>query len=1116
MRKLLKRWGVALLAAGLSIALAQAEDIDVFVGNANVDVGLPNVIFVLDNTSNWSRQSQGWPGGITQGQSEVRALKTALAGLVGQVNVGLVEFTTQGNAGQDGGYVRFNLQKLTEQSQRQLSNILVDGEKSIFKEYDTPIEKRNSNTPYGNLMYDVYNYLAGRSPTFNGLGTPTLADGEAYDTKYSQFRSPLTSDSLCADTYLIFIGNPNSNGPTEDSSENSTALRALYAAVEGDSDALARSTGGMPLPIPLFTTTTTTEPGTLLGYSSQCYKDSDVEACTTDVSAAGGLCYGKDNCYCSVQHKSTNTTGCVTTGNNKTSRLGVLQGGGTTTVVAPTGDSNNSIGRAWNFDDWAKFFHNHGVPVSHIVEGEQVTQRVKIKTYTIDVFNKQQNADHTGLMLSGANVGGGRYFAARNEDSIVEAINEALSDILSVSSTFAAVTLPLSATNRAQQENQVFIGMFRPDREAKPRWFGNLKRYQITLFNGYPELADAKRAQAINPLSGFAAECAESFWTSDSGAYWENLGIDPAPSSKCANLPADRSQWSDLPDGPFVEKGGVAQKLRESTLTSRNMLTVGNGNLTALTSDSHAAALGGAEVFDYLRGTRVGIGEVAPAAGGRPAIHGDVIHSRPLTINYGGSAGIYVYYGANDGLFRSIRAADGEEQWSLIAPEHFSRIKRLYNNEPYVSFPNTPPPKGKTAEAKGYFFDGGIGQLVRYDEENRVDLAYIYPTMRRGGRMVYGFDVTSPTSPDLLWRVGCPAGSTCMEGFENIGQTWSTPLAGYLRGYTELNTTDLRPVVMFGGGYDTCLDADQAAYPCSSTARGRGVYVLDAKSGALLRKLETDAPVVAELATVDINYDNSIDFAYAADAAGNLYRIDFARMATDGTLTALSKEQWEITKVAATSDTTRRFLNAPSVAVFQDRVYVALGSGNRERPLETNYPFAQSVQDRFYVFVDFPGVDSEAAVDLDGSQLLDVTAAAPGADVDCSAQGARGWFMNLQGRGEQVVNPAAIAGGQVLFNSYRPGTPTTGMCSRPLGIATAYRMSLFSPSACDLDRSSEIVGGGMPIPPVLATVPVTDPDGGNGKLVTVCIGCEGLKVDEIIPDTDQVRRRVYWSTDIDR
>ena len=64
----------------LSAGQVAAEDIDLFASGlasgAAAD-SLPNIIFVLDNTSNWSRQSQKWPD-ATQGQSEVRAIDAAL------------------------------------------------------------------------------------------------------------------------------------------------------------------------------------------------------------------------------------------------------------------------------------------------------------------------------------------------------------------------------------------------------------------------------------------------------------------------------------------------------------------------------------------------------------------------------------------------------------------------------------------------------------------------------------------------------------------------------------------------------------------------------------------------------------------------------------------------------------------------------------------------------------------------------------------------------------------------------------------------------------------------------------------------------------------------------
>lgn len=265
--------------------------------------------------------------------------------------------------------------------------------------------------------------------------------------------------------------------------------------------------------------------------------------------------------------------------------------------------------------------------------------------------------------------------------------------------------------------------MFRPDQAADPRWFGNLKRYQLGLFDAKVELADAQGNQAVNPLSGFATECAESFWSVDSDEYWNELGITPAPRSQCVG--ATTSVWSDLPDGPFVEKGGVAQVTRNSVIADRNLLTVnadGNG-LADFTSATHAASIGGADVFSYVQGGLIGVGEVDGGSNGRPSIHGDVIHSRPLPINYG-DAGTVVYYGSNDGLLRAISTSNGAELWGLVAPEHFSSLQRLYDNSPRVSFPGQDvDPDEATPLPKGYFFDGSIGQIVNYDAENQIDLA---------------------------------------------------------------------------------------------------------------------------------------------------------------------------------------------------------------------------------------------------------------------------------------------------------------------------------------------------------------------------------------------------------
>jgi len=832
----------------------------------------------------------------------------------------------------------------------------------------------------------------------------------------------------------------------------------------------------------------------------------------------------------------------------------VTEPGAITDVCATTGLQNTTGGRDYNFDDWAKFLHNYGVPMTATVTDDDgstrtVSERVKVTTYTIDVFNAQQSADLSAVWFSAANAGGGRYFQAKNEAQIVAAINTALGDILSVSTSFAAVSLPLSATNRARVDNQVYIGMFRPSLGKKPRWFGNLKRYQLGLFGDQPRLADVKLHSAVNPVDDSVVACAESFWSTDSGPFWENLGVNPAPlRENCFAADVTTSPWSDLPDGPFVEKGGVAQQTRQVPLaTTRNIYTVQTDTALRALTGTDATALGSATLLNYLRGSAAGADEVMPGTGRRASIHGDVVHSRPLSIRHSRDD-ITLYYGANDGLFRAINAADGSERWALLAPEHFGKVSRLYNNTPLIAYTGAADPG---SVLKDYFFDGPTGQITHYDDQGALDLAYIFPTQRRGGRMIYALDVTDPdAAPDLLWRVGCPnltndTGCTSAD-FTQMGQSWSMPVGGYVKGYPD-NQGDPQLIVAFGGGFDDCLNADVAVYPSAcGTAKGKGVYILDAKTGARLKYLATDAPVVSELSTIDINFDGNLDFAYAVDVKGNMYRVNFTSMSGSDPktgLTALAQNDWTIDKIGSTTDNTRRFYNAPVAAAFRGIVMIAVGSGDRERPLERNYPYRDDVRNRFYTFFDKPyktflanpsgplGVNQATTVNLDGNTMFAVVPPASGQQPAAFPRQSDGWYMDLSDRGEQVANPAAIGSGKVFFNTFQPGGTSNGLCSRPLGIGTGYAMKAFSP---EFTTGFIIDGPGIPIPPVIATVlippgmppcegadcPVAPEDpcasrNSGCEVKTVCIGCDGFEPVELIPNAPPIRRRIFFTEDID-
>lgn len=1175
------RWMLAIFLV-LITGGTRAEDIDLFasgLASGAAASSLPNVIFVLDNTSNWSRQSQKWPDG-TQGQSEVRAIKATLERLLEQnqdINVALLEFTTDGNANEDGGFVRFDLQRLSD-SAGDFFTVL----QTIDDGINDPTEKRNSNSSYGNLTSDLYAYLAGEQQSFLGEGTPIiLADESGYDQPYVLFDSPMTESDVCSETYVILVSNPDSNGPEVDTTDNSDRLRALHAELGETPSASLSGESGQGLLMPEYEEVRVDAVATEeVGYSGIGYKkvsqcSSAVNGNALQTAAIQAACPAGGDCYCTSQFDKCQ-------GNQK---CYLVERPVTNSQQASYGVSGSLIdGRGYNLDDWTKFLHELGVPV--VVEGlgdeDDTTLRVPVTTYTVDVFNARPSEEHSALMHSAAEQGGGYRQSATSQAEIEQALSRIFGDIIDINTSFAAVTLPLSATNRAQAENKVFVGMFRPASQRKPRWLGNLKQYQLAKFDGQIELADVNYDRAINPQTGFAQACATSFWTEDTteankgegvtGPYFEGLGMEPSPVSEClSEFRGDRSVLSDSPDGPFVEKGGAAQQIRGQFSGKRNSERTlytqsGSGGLT-MVSESDA---GGAALLAYLLGEDAGLkggdlkisdgnggyvdnpdlaSEVQdPFEGLRPTIHGDIVHSRPLTITYGPidpteltlGSDFRIFYGANDGLFRSLNPATGQEDWALVAGEHVDGLQRLYANTPTVDYFGLEPSLSSEigAEPKRYFFDGSTGSYTQYDADNELVRGWIYPTMRRGGRQIYALDVSPtgaagvpPAAPTFMWKLGCPTLDSdvgCTSGFSAMGQSWSTPVAGLVKGYTGESADDRDPVLIFGGGWDACLDADQAILPLSGCIKGNRIYVVNARTGEPVAEFETSAPVVAEVSPLDIDNDGYLDYVYAADAAGNLYRLNFSALETltDASAQELDPTEWSLTHIAQSSLATVRFFNKPTIGAIQNRVFVTIGSGDRERPLKQNYPYAANVSNRFYAFIDEPYGQPSATVDLDQTGSGDtrgmLNAATGLANGELLVDLYRGWYLDLPDRGEQIVNPSAIGGGYVFFNSFQPEGGTRGFCS-DLGKSKAYRVPLFRPRE---DQGTEF-GEGVPIPPIIVTVKLdsgepscTGPDCGPGvipnEVVTVCIGCEGFDPVEIAPISDGTVREAYRAENIDR
>ncbi|SHL72952.1 PilC/PilY family type IV pilus protein [Rhodanobacter sp. OK091] len=783
-------------------------------------------------------------------------------------------------------------------------------------------------------------------------------------------------------------------------------------------------------------------------------------------------------------------------------------------------------------------------------------------------------------------------------EALIKDLTGIFNEVQATNSVFASVSLPVSVNAQGTSLNQVYVGMFRPDATTAQRWAGNLKQYQLGFdANLNVQLEDSLGNAAItNSQTGFITPNALSYWTADhqagtlrdgpvtlssSGYYnagtivpnWPSLTTATAttPTGFWVNLQPAAVQGAggtfDVPDGQIVDKGGVAEMIRADYLTdaaqaNRVIYTCPTAGCTvnaALSTKFDAATLGSSTAFNisstasytaqdlinWVRGKdniTTGTGVENPKGPGgsvtvRPSIHGDVLHSRPAVVNYGGSVGIVAFYGSNDGFFRAVNGNQdatfttvtpapagainitnttsyvrpGSELWSFIAPQFFSKLKDLHDNTPQLTL-------GAASSKKDYFFDGTT--TVYQNLRTTPATTYIYVTARRGGRLIYAFDVSDPTLPKFLW-------SRTNADIPVLGQTWSQPKLALVKGNTN-------PVVIMGGGYDTNEDTDPATVP---DTMGNAIVVLDAftgntvwtacPSGCTTAVSAMTYAIPADITLLDSDGDAKTDRLYAADLGGNIWRADI-----DG---ATPSTDWKVTQIAKLSSTgngtgascastptgARKFFYPPDVTQTGNFDAVVAASGDREHPLLVNA--SSCVVNRFYMLKDTSTGKSVPSTwtTITESMLTDETGALTGGTPYPSTSTTQGFFINL-GAGEKAVNAPLTVAGYTYFGTNTPTPASSLVCSANLGIARGYAINFLTGAGLNNKGYITFDGGGMPPSPVFGLVEVTTSSGvytpvliGGGNQTGLNGGnnSSSLGANKVTPPNTGKRKRTYWFTE---
>jgi type IV pilus assembly protein PilY1 len=252
-------------------------------------------------------------------------------------------------------------------------------------------------------------------------------------------------------------------------------------------------------------------------------------------------------------------------------------------------------------------------------------------------------------------------------------------------------------------------------------------------------------------------------------------------------------------------------------------------------------------ILNFLRGDQSNELQNGGAYRQRFFTLGDIVHSSPVFKNN------LLYAAGNDGMLHALNADTGEELFAYVPNLIFENLKLLvdpdYTHKYYLDL--TPVVSDLDHAGLSTILVGGLG---------------------KGGRGYYALDVSdmnplgSPTNiptseiqlaDKVLWEY--PDLSTPAAEVADLGYSFSMPAI------VQSNDTANAPwVVIFGNGY-------------SSYNESAVLFILDPATGNLITRIDTQVASCNGLSSpvaVDVNYDNKVDYVYAGDLKGNLWKFD--------------------------------------------------------------------------------------------------------------------------------------------------------------------------------------------------------------------------------------------------
>lgn len=417
--------------------------------------------------------------------------------------------------------------------------------------------------------------------------------------------------------------------------------------------------------------------------------------------------------------------------------------------------------------------------------------------------------------------GGGVFLSASNSEAVVDSLRAALATISD--QNLSGASAATSSLEPVAGDNYAYVAEY-----TTSRWFGDLEARTIDLSSG--AISTSRQWSAQELLNGTVSAS-----TDTRNIYTWNAAGTARADFTLANVnaasfnPALLSQYAgwNATQRANATAGSLLNYLRgRHEFETRNDATHTDLNSRLYRQREH--------------------------------VLGDIIDSSPVYVKkppfrytdagYAGYVGAQtgrsgtVYVGANDGMLHAFDAENGAERWAYVPRMLHSELYRLADS----NYPSNHRNYVNGNIVVGDAYNGSSWRTV------------LIAGLGSGGNGYFALDVTDPEDPIVLWEYTNA----------NLYSTFGNPVL-------TKRSSDGTWVVLFASGYNRT----------NTSSEGR-LFMLDAFTGAELGSVATTTTNNSNLSGIakitnwvlDTLVDNSTQYVYGGDLAGNLWRFDINAM----------------------------------------------------------------------------------------------------------------------------------------------------------------------------------------------------------------------------------------------